>query len=247
MAQINKHGLGRTVPAAVKREIRSRCGFGCVICGLAYYDYEHFDPDFKDAKTHNARGMTLLCMQCNHKRARGTLSAETVARANLNPICKQKGFASEMFDFGPEPIEVKFAGVTFYDCKVLIQVCGVDLLSLSPPKEDGGPFLLSGFLADSTGATTLKIVDNEWFAGDASWDVEVVGPQITIRRGPGDIALQLKVAPPHAIHIERIDMHVESYFLKGDEDCLRISRDGKSWNTLSAIGLRACKVGISLG
>lgn len=246
MAYINKYGLGRTVPAAVKREIRSRCGFGCVICGLAYYDYEHFAPDFKDARAHNADGMTLLCMQCNQKRARGTLSVETVTRANLNPKCKQEGFASEMFDFGPEPVEVKFAGVTFYDCAVLIQIYGVDLLSFSPPKEEGGPVLFSGFLADSSGATTLKIVDNEWFAGDENWDVEVVGPQITIRRGPGDIALQLKVAPPHAIHIDRIDMNIDGYFLQGDEKSLRISRDGKNWSTFGAVGMSHCPVGISL-
>lgn len=246
MAERNQYGLGRYVPQDVKREIRSRCGFGCVICGLAYYDYEHFDPDFKDAKEHDAKGMTLLCMQCNQKRARGTLSAATVARANLDPKCKQTGFASELFDFGPEPVEVNFAGVSFIDCGVLIQVCDVNLLSFKPPSEPGGPVLLSGLLADSTGATTLKIVDNEWYAGDENWDVEVVGPQITIRRGLGDIALQIRVSPPHAIAIEKIDMQFEGYFLEGDEKALRISSDGRNWSTFSAVSIRSCGVGISL-
>ncbi|MFP5500736.1 MAG: HNH endonuclease [Gammaproteobacteria bacterium] len=247
MANVNQYGLGRTVPAAVKREIRSRCGFGCVICGLAYYDYEHFDPDFKDAKAHDPNGMTLLCMQCNQKRARGTLSAETVSRANANPKCKSDGFASELFDFGPEPVVVKFAGVTFIDCPILIQVCGIDLLSFSPPKDAGGPVLLSGFLADSSGAITLKIVDNEWYAGDENWDVEVSGPKITIRRGLGDIALQIRVQPPHALIVEKIEMVFEGYFLSGDEKSLRFSRDGKSWNSLQEVGVEGCDVGISFG
>ncbi|WP_082061111.1 hypothetical protein [Pseudomonas sp. MRSN 12121] len=246
MAERNQYGLGRYVPQDVRREVRRRCGFGCVKCGLAYYDYEHFDPDFKDAKEHNPNGMTLLCMQCNQKRARGTLSAATVARANENPKCKQQGFASELFDFGPEPIEVKFAGVSFINCKVLVQVRGVDMLSVSPPEEPGAPFLLSGFLADATGATTLKIVDNVWSAGDSNWDVEVVGPLITIRRGPGDIALQVRAIPPHAISIERIDMQFEGYFLQGDEDSLRISMDGKSLHTCSTVAMRDCGVGITL-
>lgn len=246
MAERNQHGLGRYVPRDVRREVRVRCGFGCVICGLAYYDYEHFDPDFKDAKEHNPEGMTLLCMQCNQKRARGTLSAATVARANDNPVCKQQGFASELFDFGPDPIEVRFAGVSFVDCKVLIQVHGVDLLSVRPPEEPGSPVLLSGFLADATGATTLKIVDNVWSAGDENWDVEVVGPLITIRRGPADIALQVRTLPPRAIAIERIDMLFEGYFLSGDENVLRISADGKNWSTFSSIGMHGCGVGISL-
>lgn len=246
MAERNQHGLGRYVPENVRREVRSRCGFGCVLCGLAYYDYEHFDPDFKDAKSHHPAGMTLLCMQCNQKRARGTLSAATVARANENPKCKQQGFTSELFDFGPDPIEVRFAGVTFVDCKVLIQVRGIDLLSIRPPEEPGMLVLLSGFLADTTGATTLKIVDNVWSAGDENWDVEVVGPRITIRRGPGDIALKVRVIPPNGIAIEKIDMQFEGYFLQGNEESLRISTDGKSWNTFSSVGVRGCGVGISL-
>lgn len=246
MADRNQHGLGRYVPREVRHEIRVRCGFGCVLCGLAYYDYEHFDPDFKDAKEHNPNGMTLLCMQCNQKRARGTLSAATVARANQNPKCKQQGFASELFDFGPDPIEVRFAGVSFVDCKVLIQVCGVDLLSVRPPERPGTPVLLSGFFADITGATTLKVVDNIWSAGDENWDVEVVGPLITIRRGPGDIALQLRVLPPNAIAVEKIDMALEGYYLRGDVSVLQISTNGRTWNTFSSIGIHGAGVGICL-
>lgn len=247
MAERNQHGLGRYVPQDVRREIRSRCGFGCVLCGLAYYDYEHFDPDFKDAKEHNPNGMTLLCMQCNQKRARGTLSAATVARANENPKCKQQGFASELFDFGPEPIEVKFAGVSFIDCNTLIRVDGVNILSFRPPEEPGTPVLLTGFLADTTGATTLTINDNVWSAGDENWDVEAVGQKITIRRGPGDIALQIRVMPPHALAIESIDMQFEGWFIKGDEKTLNISQDGKHWSSFSTCSMRSCDIGISLG
>jgi len=246
MGERNRHGLGRSVGEAIKREIRSRCGFGCVICGLAYYDYEHFDPDFKDAKTHDPNGMTLLCMQCNQKRARGTLSADTVARANANPKCKEQGFASELFDFGTEPIEVNFAGVSFVNCRTLIQIRGTDILSFRPPEVAGSPVLLSGFLSDVTGATTLRILDNVWSAGDENWDVEVIGPVITVRRGKGDIALRVRVMPPHALSIERIEMEFDGYFLKGDENSLSVSRDGKNWGRFSAISLRNCGVGISL-
>lgn len=64
----NQYGLSKHRPSSVEEEIRQRCGFGCVICGLCFYDYEHFNPDFKDARIHDPRGMTLLCMQCNQKK-----------------------------------------------------------------------------------------------------------------------------------------------------------------------------------
>ncbi len=28
------------IPEAMKREVRQRCGFGCLICGLTLYEYE---------------------------------------------------------------------------------------------------------------------------------------------------------------------------------------------------------------
>lgn len=247
MGERNKHGLGRHVPRDVKHEIRKRCGYGCVVCGLGLYDYEHFDPDFKDALRHDPAGMTLLCMQCNQKRARGTLSAETVARANQRPKCKEQGFASEMFDFGPEPVEVQFAGMTFYDCKILIQICGIDLLSFKPPEEPHSPVRLSGRFADATGATTLKIEDNVWSAGEDNWDVEIVGPRIVIRRGLKDIALAIRTVPPHRLIVEVIDMVFEGYHLKGNAETLKFSRDGKAWMSLTKCGAIGAHIGFALG
>ncbi|WP_262313847.1 hypothetical protein [Klebsiella quasipneumoniae] len=131
----NKYGLSRSIPADVKREIRKRCGFGCVICGLGFYEYEHFNPDFADAMEHNPKGMTLLCSQCNQKRARGRLSVQTVTKANANPKCLEQGFANEMFDFHDEPININLSGVNFYDCMNLIVVNGRSMLSIQPPTE----------------------------------------------------------------------------------------------------------------
>jgi len=37
----NRHGLHRRIPAAVEREVRQRCKFGCVVCRAGFYDYHH--------------------------------------------------------------------------------------------------------------------------------------------------------------------------------------------------------------
>lgn len=223
MAERNKFGLGRTIPSAVKREVRQRCGFGCVICGLSLYDYEHFNPDFKDAKEHDPKGITLLCMQCNQKRNRKVLSVETVTAANDNPRCLEQGFANEAFDFGSDPIEVAFAGVTFTNCTHLIRVAGIPILSISSPEEAGQPYKLSGRFADDCGEATLKIEENVWTVGADNWDVECEGPRITIRRGPGDIVLVLKSEPPRRLIVERLNMEFEGMYFRGNQDLLEIS------------------------
>jgi hypothetical protein len=246
MGEKNRFGLERYVRQEIRREIRTRCGFGCVICGLAYYDYEHFNPDFADAKEHSPSGMTLLCMQCNQKRARGTLSADTVAKANSTPKCKQQGYASETFDFGPEPITVILGGIDFTGCETLIEVRGVPLLAIRPPVEQGAPFRLSGQFSNENGEITLKIEDNEFNVYGENWDVEAVGATITFRRALGDIALRIRLIPPKAIVVERLDMRLADFHVKASETEFKFSGDGVNWSNLSGSSVAHCRVGIGL-
>lgn len=246
-SQVNKHGLSRRIPSHIKREIRQRCGFGCVICGFGFYDYEHFEPDFVDAKAHSPAGMTLLCSQCNQKRARKRLSAAAVAAANANPRCLQQGFASELFDFGLNPIEVNFAGNQFFDCKHTIVINGTPILSLTPPKEKGQSFLISGIFTDEFGRVALTIRENVWQARVSNWDIECEGPRITVRTASRNVALQLYLEPEASrLTIERIDMEFEHVRLKGTLDSLQISINKQGWNTVSGGSMRSCFCGIGI-
>lgn len=246
MGERNKFGLGRTIPSPIRRMVRQRCGFGCVRCGLSLYDYEHFEPDFKDAQEHNPEGITLLCMQCNQKRLRKVLSVESVREANLNPKCLQQGFANEAFDFGSESIIVVFAGVTFTNCTHLIRVAGIPILSIANPEQEGGPYRLSGRFADDCGQATLKIEENVWSVGADSWDVECEGPRIIVRRGFGDIVLILKSEPPKRLIIERINMEFEGVYFRGNQDLLEISTDQKNWSQWKGIDVQNFFIGIDI-
>ncbi|WP_321330847.1 hypothetical protein [Alcaligenes faecalis] len=247
MSKKNRHGLSRSIPAGVQREVRQRCGFGCVICGLAFYDYEHFDPDFADALEHNPAGITLLCSQCNQKRARNRLSRETVALANLSPKCLEQGFSHEMFDFHSEPITVKFAGVTFHNCKNLIVLNGYPILKIDPPAEESQPIILSGFFTDTYGRKLVDIENNQFSASTETWDVHTIGKRIIFRRGLGEILLSLRTEPPDEIVIERLDMFSHGVALRGDEDRLEISVDrGQSWSRFAGIHMSNCETGIRI-
>jgi hypothetical protein len=248
MGERNRHGLSRHIPAEVKREVRVRCGFGCVRCGVAFFDYEHFVPDFKDATSHLAEGITLLCMQCNQKRARGTLSVETVAAANLAPKCHTVGFAREQLDFGRGPVEVVIGGASFIDCRTLIELNGTPMLSLAPPEEVGSPWRLSGSFADETGANTLVIRNNEWAVGAHNWDVECVGQLITVRSGPGQVVLRLRQLPPSKLVVEQLLMDFQGIKVRCGGGVLNLSMDGVriSSNRISGSTFMGCGVGIKL-
>ena len=69
----NDHGLSRHIPEDVKREVRQRSRFGCVIpgCRRAFYEYEHIEPEFKDAKSHDPAAICLVCPNHNPRRTGG--------------------------------------------------------------------------------------------------------------------------------------------------------------------------------
>ena len=50
----------RNIPAEVKREVRKKCGFGCAVCRLPFYEYAHVIP-YSECKKHEIDNIVLLC------------------------------------------------------------------------------------------------------------------------------------------------------------------------------------------
>ena len=244
----NKYGLKRHIPVGIKRIIRKRCGFGCVRCGFGWYDYEHFNPDYSDAEEHNPNGMTLLCMSCNQKRNRGTLSRETVIAANKKPKCLEDGFAKESFDYGSNLIEVEFASNKFIDCEHIICIDDLPILSIQNPIEEGDTFLMSGIFFNSEGEKSFEIKDNEWFGEIDNWDIECIGKRIIIKENDKDITLIIRQEPPNLFVIEKINMLFNNTRIIGDENTLEIrDKDGQiSHINMSNNSLSGHKIGVDI-
>lgn len=203
---VNKHGLQRVIDASIKREIRQKCGFGCVKCGNAVYQYEHVDPEFNDAKEHNPNHIVLLCGGCHDLVSRGLLSKDTIKTLALNPKCKQTGFSFGPFDIGTETPEIIVGTYRCKNVKTLISVDGESILSVNPPESETAPFSISAVMRDKEGNELLRIENNEWKSTSNNWDVEVVGRTITIRKKIGDIALIIRADPPNKLTIARMEM-----------------------------------------
>lgn len=248
MAEVNKLGLIRSIPEQVKRDVRQRCGFGCVICGSAIYQYEHFDPVFAEASAHLAEGIVLLCAFCHERKTKGLMAAATVAAANANPRCKKQGFSFGPFDLGAGAFpEIVVGTLKGRNVRTLIRVYGDEILSIRPPDAPESPFLLNAFLCDSSGQEVLKIVDNEWQTHADNWDVEVVGSRISIRRGLGDIVLTLRAEPPDRLVVERLNMSHKGVGIACQESQdLRITTP--SGTTLSSTGMdiEGCQIGVDV-
>ncbi|WP_374650369.1 HNH endonuclease [Rhizorhabdus sp.] len=243
---VNQHGLSRHIPAAIRRAVRQRDGFGCVICGSALIDYEHFDPEFAQAKEHDADGIILLCTA--HHRQKGTfLSEDTIRKAMDAPAAKARGFSFGPLDPGTTAPSIAIGGFVGEDVETLVEIDGHPLFSISAPEVPGGPFRINAAIYDQNGHMTLQIVDNEWRVGFDTWDSEIVGPRITVRNGLGDIPLQLRCEAGKGLVIERLNLAYKGTRIIVDhEDSFRVETRSGQTCAGSSVHVKGAKVGIQI-
>jgi hypothetical protein len=213
----NKYGLSRKIPDSIKRNIRQRSGFGCVICGFGITEYEHVNPEFKNAREHSPNNITLLCPNHHALKTKKILSVETIREAMANPKALQVGYIESFFDIGRGYPAIQFSGSLIEHCTIPIMVKGEPIIMIEKD-EEANRFVLSGQFYDSTGKKTLIIVRNEWRSYTANWDIITEQNRITIREKQGKIVLLLEAKAPDVLIIKKIDMLINGLVLKGDEN-----------------------------
>ena len=255
MTDRNRHGLSRDIPEPIAREVRQRDGFGCVVCGSAFIQYDHLDPPFVDAKNHDSDGIVLLCGGCHSKKTSKWLSVDYVKAAAQSPKCKQKGFSWGAFEVGKAQAPIVWLGsVMLWECQTLLALNGESVLEIKPPEVPGAPFRLTAQFRDVDGRPILSIVDNEWKASTENWDVELVGTRITLRKGKGDFALVFHAKSPGVLSIERISMMHRGIQVGLDKGKLAFTLPDQTRHSISnsqvvraAIGIELTSSGIALG
>jgi hypothetical protein len=246
MSGKNKNGLSRIIPNDIKRSIRQRNGFGCVICGNGIIQYEHVDPTFQNAFEHKIDNITLLCPQCHSKVTTGYWHKNKVKDAMQDPYCLKKGFSREFFDIGFHQPEIKIGGVHLNNCSIPIMIKNEPLIKFERPEIKNGPFLLSALFFDSQGNRSLSILQNEWISNTSSWDFEIVGKTLTIREAKGEVCLRIEIESPRCLIITKLDMLFFDIQICADKDNLNIKWPSGSISSFRNCICDNCTVGISI-
>jgi len=195
------------IPSAIKREVRQRCGFGCVICGLPLYEYEHM-AGWAKHPSHAAVEMTLLCDRHHKERTNKLLPIEVVRKANENPHNRRTGLSSgfALHYFGLRAVVTlgsnHFTAPLTERSGPLIPVLvdGVPLVSF---RREDHRMLLTLELNDQEDRPLIRIVDNELvYVIDSAWDFDFVARTLIIRNGPRKIVFRVQFAVPDTLAIE---------------------------------------------
>lgn len=205
----NRLGLGRTIGEAVRREVRRRCGFGCVICGNAIVTYEHFAPPYKDATRHDPNGITLLCGGHQLESSKGLLSKETIAEANANPVCKKLGYANHMLDLGGVKPALLLGGANVTECAPAIEIDGEFVFRIDPPERRSSRWRLTCRFCDETGRPICEIVENELIIRADNVDVEQSATRLLVRSYTSTL-LEMELQPPAGFLIKQYSLRTRN-------------------------------------
>lgn len=193
------------IEAAIKRKVRQRCGFGCVICGKPFYEYDHME-EYSKVKEHEESNLTLLCPEHHAEKTKGLRSVAQVRAANARPFNRRNGFS------GPYVLayEGNVSKVHLGSCRFL-QSLGpayMEALVLNgepmvKARTEDGNLLVSAKLFDTQGSIILAIEDNELRYDTSVWDVLFVANRLVVRKANREVVAKIIFSPPDEITVER--------------------------------------------
>ena len=192
MARQNKLGLRDTIPEPIKRAVRQRCGFGCVVCGAALCDYEHFDPEFKDCTEHRAEGITLLC-PTHHRSKGGTLSVSEIFDANENPYLRRVPVQAYPDLFFSPPYEIYLGTNSFTLVENVITVQDRRMIWITQGEFYGQQRpLLNAVFRKPNGEPMVSIEENILKHSSKNWDVVSTRNSVQVRGAKGKFDFEAK-------------------------------------------------------
>ena len=187
-----ENSLRPAIPEPIKREVRQRCGFGCILCGKLVCDYEHIVP-WSECRSHDAENIVLLCTEHHREVTANRIAKERLEDARLAPFARHpQRRATYSFEIAPQRV--------FHAGGNLIYLNGISpfhiILAEDGPVatiefEYGFP-LSSLRLLDPFRVPMLLVCRNEVIINsEMIWDVELTGTNFIVRKGKGDIVLHI--------------------------------------------------------
>lgn len=196
----------RGIPAGIKREVRQRCGFACIVCGSPIVEYHHMTP-WSQVHEHTADNITLLCPS-DHSDATGprpTWNEAAIRAKNARPFMSVNNSTRyRPTPYGPQSPELRLGSNTIYPLPghsaPVLQVAGRNVFSV---RVEDGHALVSIELWSADGATIFRMVDNEWTYQLGEWDYKYEGNRLVIWEEIGHFLLMVRFDAPTAVTVER--------------------------------------------
>lgn len=139
-----------------------------------------------------------------------------------------------------------FGGVIMVQVSIPLLVEDVPMIAIAGPEASGGPYRLSANFYDGQGRPSLAIDQNQWHVYSDQWDAELVGGVLTVRQRAREIALQVRFLPREGIIVERVNMKVLGYTIRGNAQHAEYRTPLGGGGVLGMNFMQNCRVGARL-
>lgn len=222
----------RDIPEGIKRTVRQRCRFGCVVCGLPLYEYHHM-VEWAKVQAHDPGEITLLCNLHHREATNRLLSPDQIRLANANPFNISQGVFTpyglhfELNDY--RTFHAVIGGNRFSTSRQgqtsLISIDNTDLVWVRIDEQ--GQLFLHMNIFDDSNNRVLCVVENQLQYTSVVWDITFVGKTLTLRQASRDLLLQITFLPPSTISIDRgcllfngVEITISPKFIYNGASCL---------------------------
>lgn len=197
------------IPSAIKREVRQKCGFGCIICGLPLYEYDHIQ-EWSEVASHTPDNLILLCNKHHAEKTKGLLPIDKVLASAKEPINVIRGVSAPygLHFYGDTANvvlgNVQVKGLRHDEDDHLFRVIAIDDTDLISFQFSGQRELeLNLIVLDEYNLVAMQIEKNELVYATGLWDVEFVGSKLTLREDARKLLYEIDFCPPNTIEIKR--------------------------------------------
>lgn len=239
----NHHNLSRRIPEAIKKEVRNRCGFGCIFCGNLFIDYHHFNPEFKDATEHNPDGITLLCKIHHSQVTDKLIRQQDVIDKNLDPFCKKSGLAKGVLGSNYDKnFTLQIGNIKFTNVENLIEFDNQLILRVLEPEPNSLYPRVLLYLFNSNSELVCVVFDNEiiFVNEEISNDSLVINPnsvdkikisnRFFLKENPNGIGIEFELDPTNnRILFTKINLSYKDKMLLFDNKELRVKVGAKEF------------------
>jgi len=211
-----------TIPQHIKREVRQRCGFGCVICGIPVVHYDHM-VEYSVEPEHVADNITLLCPTHHQEKSSGRLRLPKVRRYDADPFALKYPMAGghnltyfdgEEFSFALGSNLFTMTSIYGYPSGGAIVVDGVQVLAA---RALDGEVLVRAVFRDEDNNPLIFIKDNEYRMGRGAWDIRLEGKRLKMWLAEKRIGVNMRFEPS-GVFIDRARIYANGYFFEVHPD-----------------------------
>lgn len=184
------------IPDSIKRAVRQKCRFSCVVCGSLLCEIHHIIPH-SQCNSHELDNLVMLC-----KKHHGEVNFMYPGQEKdyLRQHLQQENFWIRGAQLHSVPIKLKIGNNIINSCFlssrhkcILLFIEGHMYVDVALTQAGIPVFTMK--MNDSSGKKVFEVIDNVIAVNCACWDIEQIGTKTIIREGSRKILLSIDFCP----------------------------------------------------